>query len=901
MNKGDYAEAEKLFNANLVASEKSKPGSANVARSLAVLGRFYVARGKYAIAEPLLQRSVSITEKELGPDDSRIEPFLSILGSLYHIQGRNAEAEALYVRALTISEKAFGHDDKNLAPALNNLATVYADEGKFAPAETLHKRALAIVEKAFGPDSEYLSGSLNNLAYLYANENKYAEAEPLFKRALEIDEKSPGAKQTDLAIDLNNLAEFYKRQGKYAEAEPLYKRALALKEKLLGPEHPDVATSANGLAVLYELEGKYAEAEPLYKRAIAIREKAPLDPTHMDVANCLDSYASLLRKTGRLAEARDVQARAIAIFRGPNTPTMAFFANGQRAPQMLLTKQTETELAPHQVIKVEPDQSALDKPLNGEAFRELINMTVPDDKRMAWGKGLCQMEGEAAAQLCTRVKDMKNTEVVKLIGPPAFKSGSALCHRAAPDEDNWLYFFGGTPYLVRLNFQHGICRVATNIRYDMDLLYNWWRADELQSFAVGKTVDQIIAHEGPPADRSNKTGLPYRAKKWDRQISDQFDHSDEILTYHFGKSIDLMKGASRHSPNRWLMIKDGKCIFACDSMGGISVRFGSGPDLIEGATFRMPLPAEGSIVINRTPRSSRSSPDTVPMKTLTPADFKSALKIYFLTDELLSSMITYWGAPSDLGVQHHSYKKSASEDLAALTSKVDNDIELLEQISAKSPAYSDQINHVIELCKTQLFKFKTLNEAVASHSWGQVTSNKVSAWGELKSYLDTLKGALTAGGATGNVEAGYDLARKSASFDFLLQKTIADHYWAADYAETNDGEPSGHADYISDLGDLKKMAASSSDMQKNTEKVLAAYGVWRAEMRNIHGGGSENTLMRDRSGIVEMPLRVPGPELIHPVVGVRAQDDQPLQKLEKSAEAFEDARAQFRKKIIEMP
>lgn len=60
---------------------------------------------------------------------------------LYHVQGRYAEAEPLYNRALTIDQKRLPADDPDLAVAFGNLALVYKDEGKYAEAEPLLKAA----------------------------------------------------------------------------------------------------------------------------------------------------------------------------------------------------------------------------------------------------------------------------------------------------------------------------------------------------------------------------------------------------------------------------------------------------------------------------------------------------------------------------------------------------------------------------------------------------------------------------------------------------------------------------------------------------------------------------------------------------------------------------------------
>ena len=305
-----YAEAEPLYCRSLTIDEKAfGPNHPEVATSLKNLAMLYKAQGRYAEAEPLHRRDLAICEKALGPDHPDVAVSLNNLAGLYKTQGKYAEAEPLYNRSLTIYEKASGPDHPLVATSLNNLALLYKAQGKYAEAEPLYRRSLAIREKAWGPDHPNVATGLNNLAEFYRVQNKYAEAEPLFRRSLAIWEKASGPDHPLVATSLNNLALLYKAQGKYAEAEPLHRRDLAICEKALGPDHPDVAISLNNLALLYKAQGKYAEAEPLHRRDLAISEKA-LGPDHPDVATALENLAVLLTETNRAAEARALNARA---------------------------------------------------------------------------------------------------------------------------------------------------------------------------------------------------------------------------------------------------------------------------------------------------------------------------------------------------------------------------------------------------------------------------------------------------------------------------------------------------------------------------------------------------------------------------------------------------------------
>lgn len=269
-------------------------------------------RGQYSDSEFLIEQSLAILEKALGPDHPDVAASLNNLAELYREQGKYAEAEPLCRRSLAIRETALKSEHSDVAQSLNNLALLYSAQGKHTEAEPLFQRSLAIFGKALGQDNLDVAWVLNNLALVYRYQGKYTEAEPLYERALAIMENVLEPDNPDVAITLNNLAGLYRAQGKYVEAEPLCRRSLAIHEKALGLDHPNVARSFNNLAEIYRVQGKYAEAEPLYKQALIIREKT-LGPNHPNVAIILKNYAALLRATQRDVEAAEVEARAEAI------------------------------------------------------------------------------------------------------------------------------------------------------------------------------------------------------------------------------------------------------------------------------------------------------------------------------------------------------------------------------------------------------------------------------------------------------------------------------------------------------------------------------------------------------------------------------------------------------------
>ncbi len=77
--------------------------------------------------------------------------YMGILARVYRNQRRYAEAEPLYQRALSIREQQVGPEHPDTANSLNSLALLYQDQRRYAGAEPLYQQALSICEQQLGP------------------------------------------------------------------------------------------------------------------------------------------------------------------------------------------------------------------------------------------------------------------------------------------------------------------------------------------------------------------------------------------------------------------------------------------------------------------------------------------------------------------------------------------------------------------------------------------------------------------------------------------------------------------------------------------------------------------------------------------------------------------------------
>jgi tetratricopeptide (TPR) repeat protein len=301
-----------------------------VARSATTVGNFLLDMGFYGSALPFAERSLSISERALGPDHVHLATSLNNLARLHQLQGDHEAALPLYERALRIDERSLGPDHPEVARILNNLGTLHQVQGDYAAARPLFERALDIRERFFGQEDLEVSQAINNLAALYQDQGELAQALPLFERALAIDERVLGADHPKVATGLNNLAGVCQEEGDYSRALPLYERALAILERALGPDHPTVAQGLNNLATLRQDQGDYVGALRLYERALAIRERA-FGTEHPDVAQSLCNLAGIQEDRADYAAAKALYERALAIWEtslGSDHPYTAVAVSG---------------------------------------------------------------------------------------------------------------------------------------------------------------------------------------------------------------------------------------------------------------------------------------------------------------------------------------------------------------------------------------------------------------------------------------------------------------------------------------------------------------------------------------------------------------------------------------------
>jgi CHAT domain-containing protein len=293
LDDGRSADAEPICKRMVAIAERLRKPE-NISIALNNLAGVYGVQGRYADAIPLAERALAEMKRAVKPDDPELFSMMGHLGSYYHEVGRDAEAEPLLLRSIDVTQKAMQRDPRiftqsMFSSALTLLATLYRDQGRLADAEQLYLESITLTEKSVGPDHGSLISGLVDLGALYRMERKYAEAEAVYARVLVIGEKF-GPTFRPLSGALNSLTSVYVAQGRYADAAALSRKII-----LRG-----TATTADTLPALFgaEAAGLIAHDQAL-DDSLNVVQRAKESATG-EAVKALN--ARLASSSGRLAE-----------------------------------------------------------------------------------------------------------------------------------------------------------------------------------------------------------------------------------------------------------------------------------------------------------------------------------------------------------------------------------------------------------------------------------------------------------------------------------------------------------------------------------------------------------------------------------------------------------------------
>ncbi|MBY0357862.1 MAG: tetratricopeptide repeat-containing protein [Candidatus Obscuribacterales bacterium] len=256
---------------------------------------------RYWLAEPLLQQAV-VKAGCFGMADLRLAKSYGELGRLYTIRGRFAEAEPYLERELLVRQQATGDAGDAAVPAMGSLVKFYLNYGTASKGDLLTEEILAFVG---GKSRELASQSKGKLTLQagvplsgWAGSIQPSQNEPLLEWAITCD-------------DLGNQ---YRLRGNYDLADRLFKAALDMKSTILGKQHLSLANSYDNLGLLYLTKNDDKEAESYLRESLEITERI-LQPSDWQVYARLDKLAKCLIKRGKYKEAEELYLKSLSFWK----------------------------------------------------------------------------------------------------------------------------------------------------------------------------------------------------------------------------------------------------------------------------------------------------------------------------------------------------------------------------------------------------------------------------------------------------------------------------------------------------------------------------------------------------------------------------------------------------------
>jgi CHAT domain-containing protein/tetratricopeptide (TPR) repeat protein len=308
---GDYEHAIAVLQKAVSIAERDLPNAPAVPDALDRLGSTLTAAERLDEALPILERSLQMKESRGRGDDPAIADTLERLALVRQRKG-DYEKSGADVRRAVVIKRAVHSADPEYVTTLNLLAQQLWFESRLRESANTSERAVALADRTLRPDHPTVARSLRYLAGTLEDLGELERAHALRQRALAIAESTFGPNHYETAIYLNSAAAADAAVGDYASARKLFERATRNFESKFGPWHDYVATARFNAALVDARLGDYSAAQREQARATAIWERTR-GVNHPYVALALTELAVVLREQGSAAQALPLLQRALTI------------------------------------------------------------------------------------------------------------------------------------------------------------------------------------------------------------------------------------------------------------------------------------------------------------------------------------------------------------------------------------------------------------------------------------------------------------------------------------------------------------------------------------------------------------------------------------------------------------
>jgi tetratricopeptide (TPR) repeat protein len=270
LKQGKFDEAERLFIRALDITEACLGTNNNgVTKAMEILATFYLTRGSYQQAEPLLRRLYSIRliqhrkglvfTSEFSARENYLLLALTVEKCSSCLEKLNmlAQSEKIYLILLKRQEESFGHEHSFTLNALERLGEFYLRARVYGLAQVVFEKLYDTKSKLHGPFSIEVSSVLSNLSLIYNNLGMFCDQVAVLERQVFLLDTLHGGAGLSLASALTRLADALSNAAKENRDEELseraaliYRRALTIYERHYGPCTPTVVSLRNRLKSL---------------------------------------------------------------------------------------------------------------------------------------------------------------------------------------------------------------------------------------------------------------------------------------------------------------------------------------------------------------------------------------------------------------------------------------------------------------------------------------------------------------------------------------------------------------------------------------------------------------------------------------------------------------------------
>jgi len=280
------------------------------AQMMYVMGNVYDNLGLYSRAHFLLERSLDVRRRVLGPSNPETLKSMGDLGSTLSSEGHLGQAEKLLRETIDFQRRVLGPDHPNTLSSMERLANTLVTESGYAEAEKLHRQTLEARRRVLGPEHIATLSSMHNLGMTLRLEGRYIEAEKLHGETLEARRRVLGPEHPHTLASMRDLAVTLEELGRLPESEKLYREALDMERRILGPEHPQTVELMDDLSTTLLAEGHYAEAEKLSRDALEI-DRRTLGAEDISTMTIMSNLANILTSEGHYAEGEKLQRETL--------------------------------------------------------------------------------------------------------------------------------------------------------------------------------------------------------------------------------------------------------------------------------------------------------------------------------------------------------------------------------------------------------------------------------------------------------------------------------------------------------------------------------------------------------------------------------------------------------------